>query len=94
MILDCETVKARLLAKGPEGKSLSALINAQTDGELRELILRLAEKCPAGPKHPHCPFFSLGSLTEISLKNLLDRTDRHKLMEQFAHECECRNGAL
>lgn len=93
MISDCDTVNTQRLTKGPDAKTLSAIVDAEPTEELRELILRLAEQCPAGQKHPHCPFFSLVSLTETSLKNLPDQADRRRLLEQFACECECHNKA-
>ena len=93
MILECDPEKPQRQTGCPDAKLLSAIIAAEPDAAVRDLISRLVEQCPAGQKHPHCPFFSLASLTETSLKNLPDPADRRRLLEQFARECECRKPA-
>jgi hypothetical protein len=79
------------LTKGPDGQLLSAITGEETDDELRELIFCLAERCPVGKKHPHCPFCMLGGLSLNSLRTYATSLNRRALLDLFDLERNCRN---
>lgn len=88
--VDRNTVAARFLTKGPDGRLLPAVTGEETDEELRELVFRLAEQCPIGKKHPHCPFCMLGGLSLNSLRTFATSLNRRALLNLFELERNCR----
>jgi len=94
MALNWDLIVKRLSTCGPDGKLLSAITGDETEGELRALVVRLAQSCPICQEHFGCPFRSLHHLYHATLQAWLNGMSRPALVGLFELECEARNRTL
>ena len=94
MALNWDLIATRLSACGPDGSFLSATTGDETEGELRALVVRLAQACPVRQQHYGCPFRSLHHLYHVTLQAWLKGMSRTALLGLFELECEARNNKL
>jgi len=83
-------LKLRAQAKTPQGKYLSLLRGRETDDDLKELILALAENCPRDVACPQCPFRILGALAKGPRLALVNSMSREMCLKVFESERNCR----
>ena len=93
MALHWDLVATRLSTRGPDGTFLSALTGDETDDELRLLVVRFAQACPACKEHSGCPFGALRNLYHASLQAILDGMTRSAMLGLFELEQEARNNS-
>ena len=86
-----DLLRTRLSTRGPDGKLLSALAGNETDAELRALVIRFTEACPARQRHSRCPFLTLNRLRRVTLRALVAGMTRSAMVSMFDLECEVRH---
>lgn len=92
MAVNWEAVTERISTRGPDGKWLSLVAGDESEQDLRDIIRRLTNRCPADQRHPRCPFRALSGLSYDSFISVVAPMNRQALLELFEMECECRNG--
>jgi len=93
MALNWDQIAIRLSSCGTDGKYLSAITGDESEGDLRALVVRLAQACPICQEHFGCPFCALRHLYHATLQTWLNGMSRTALLGLFELECEARNRA-
>lgn len=76
--------------KNPQGEPLSLIKGNETTEELKDLIIRLIQKCPAGKAHFQCPFRIMSSLSLDAINQTVQSLSRESCLKLFEMERECR----
>ena len=84
-----ELVK-RFVARDSRGELRRLVDGAESDEELRELIIRLVLKCAAEKSHFRCPFRILSGLSYASMTRMVNTLPRATCLSLFEMERECR----
>jgi len=83
-------LRARIGAKGLNGEPLSILKGDEPLEDLRRMIIRLTEDCPARKSHIHCPFRAMAGLSYTSAKQLINSLSNQSCQGLFELELLCR----
>jgi hypothetical protein len=81
----------RISSKGQEDTFLPAFCGGETEQELRELVLQLTLTCSAARSLPDCPIRQLKGLSNVTLRNTVNRWSPETCLELLQEECTCRN---
>ena len=86
-----DDVRQRLATKAADGQFLAAYTGTETDAELGELIILLAEHCKEAQAAKGCVIHALKKIPIYTLKNIVKDLRRKTCLEMLDEECACRN---
>ena len=86
-----DTTPARLAARDAAGQCVPLVTDQEPLAELRRLIIRFSQACPASAAHLACPFRIMGTLSPAALTTLVNSLPRAACLDLFKMEHDCRS---
>jgi len=81
----------RMASKGPDGKFFPAYTGGESDEELRNIVVRFAQRGFLCRTRHECALRPMSGLTFVSLQNLANSMDRETCLQILDAEWACRN---
>jgi len=86
-----DMILTRMASKGPDGKFFPAYTGAESDEELRSIVVRFAQRGFLCHTRHECALRPMAGLTYVSLQNLANSMTRDTCLRILDAEWACRN---
>ena len=90
MPVEPSELEKRFVARNSRDELHRLIDGAESDQELRELIIRLVLRCAVDKSHFGCPFRILAGLSYASMTSMVNTLPRATCLSLFEMERDCR----